>query len=109
MRALLLIAATAAFLAGNANAQPAPTCILTHLIDHTKAPDDRTILFYMKDGTVYQSALRNNCPGLRINGFGYVSNPADQLCPNLQSVRVLRSGGVCMMGPLTTVPATPPK
>jgi hypothetical protein len=104
----LCLAATIAFAAATtANAQPAaPSCIQTYNIDHTRSPDDKTILFYMRDGTVLQSNLRNACPGLRINGFSYVSNPAPQLCASLQTVRVLRVGAVCMMGPF--MPYTPP-
>jgi hypothetical protein len=110
MKALLTAAAMAALVTTAANAQPAaPTCIQTYNIDHTKSPDDRTILFYMRDGTIYQSNLRNACPGLHINGFSYVSNPAPQFCAGLQTIRVLRIGGVCMLGPFMpyTAPAKP--
>ena len=114
MRTLAIAAATLALAAAtNAIAQPAPpppatgpTCIQTYNIDHTRAPDDRTILFYMKDGTVLQTSTRSACPGLAVNGFAYVSNPAPQFCPNVQTIRVLRIGGVCMLGPF--VPYTPP-
>ena len=95
----------AATLAANAQPAPGPMCIETYNIDHTRAPDDHTILFYMKNGTVLQTNTRNGCPGLSINGFRYVSDPAPEFCPNVQSIRVLRVGSVCMLGPFA--PYTP--
>jgi hypothetical protein len=70
------------------------------LIDHTKTPDDRTILFTMKNGAVYRSTLPATCPQLSFNGFSYVATPPDQICGNLQTIRVIRTGAVCMLGPL---------
>jgi hypothetical protein len=110
----MLLATTAFTLAATlAGAQPAappppgPTCIQTYNIDHTKAPDDRTILFYMRDGTVLQTNTRNACSGLSINGFRYVSDPAPQFCPGVQTIRVLRIGGVCMLTPFVPYVAPP--
>ena len=91
---------------GIAVAQPAPksnVCIKTYLIDHTKSPDDHTILFTMKDGSVYQSNLTGNCPQLSINGFSYVATPPSDVCGNLQSIRVIRTGSVCLLGPLVQI------
>jgi hypothetical protein len=115
MKALLATTAAvtlAATLAANAQPVPpppasGPTCIQTYNIDHTKAPDDRTILFYMRDGSVLQTNTRNVCSGLSINGFAYVSNPAPQFCPGLQTIRVLRIGGVCMLTPFVPYVAPP--
>lgn len=95
---LLLPAAAHAKQAG-----PANVCIHTVDIDHTRAPDDRTILFYMRDGRVWSSTLRSNCPELSFNGFVYGPTPPDNICGNLQTIRVIRSGAVCEIGPL--VPA----
>ncbi|HEX3653843.1 MAG TPA: hypothetical protein VHU18_13570 [Rhizomicrobium sp.] len=88
-----------------AMAQPAAgnTCIRTTLIDRTKTPDDRTILFIMKNGAVYQSTLPTSCPELSFNGFSYVATPPDQICGNLQSIRVIRTGSVCLLGPLVQI------
>jgi hypothetical protein len=78
-------------------------CLKSYLIDHTKTPNDRTIMFYMKDGSAYQSTLPTLCPQLSFNGFAYVATPPDEICGNLQSIRVVRSGSVCMLGPLVQV------
>jgi hypothetical protein len=100
--ALLLAAGTGT----GTMAQPAPktnVCLKTYLIDHTKSPDDRTVIFYMKDGSSYQSNLTGNCPELSINGFSYVATPPDDVCGNLQSIRVIRTGSVCLLGPLVQI------
>lgn len=112
MRALALVSALSlAFGATAALAQPAKQniCIRTIDIDHTKTPDDRTILFTMKNGAVYQSTLPTACPQLQFNGFSYEATPPDQLCGNLQTIRVVRTGSVCLLGPLVqiTPKATP--
>lgn len=84
-------------------AQKANICLKTYLIDHTKSPDDRTIIFTMKDGSSYQSNLTGNCPELSINGFAYVATPPSDVCGNLQSIRVIRTGSVCLLGPLVQI------
>ncbi|MBV8799744.1 MAG: hypothetical protein JOY77_00635 [Alphaproteobacteria bacterium] len=106
--AMAASAATLAAVATSALAQ-APegksgsTCLRTVLIDRTKAPDDRTLLFYMKNGAVYQSTLPANCPQISIYGFSYVATPPDQICGNLQTIRVIRTGAMCLLGPLVQI------
>jgi hypothetical protein len=93
-------------LADSADAErvpPAP-CLRSTDIDHTKAPNDHTILFYMKDGNVWSTTLRSECPELRFNGFEYDPTPPDNICGNMQTIHVLKSGAVCEIGPL--VPAS---
>lgn len=72
-------------------------------IKDTKVTDDRTILFKMYDGSVWKNTLVGACPELRFNGFSYVATPPDQICGNLQSIRVIHSGSVCLLGPFTQV------
>jgi hypothetical protein len=107
----LILAAAAALVASTAVAQsPAPAapplCLHSQDIDHTKAPDDRTILIYMRSGQIWQSKLRSICPQISFNGFAFDATPPDDICPNVQIIRVIRSGSVCAMGPLE--PYTPP-
>lgn len=104
--AVLAAGLLAAGMTTGAIAQPAPktnVCIKTFQIDHTKSPNDRTVLFTMKDGSVYQSNLTGNCPELSINGFSYVATPPSDVCGNLQSIRVIRTGAVCLLGPLVQI------
>ena len=101
----LLISSLAIFPASAAAPTRSNVCIRSYQIDHTKAPNDRTLIFYMKNGAAYQSTLVSDCPELSIYGFSYMPAPLDQICGNLQSIRVIRTGSVCMLGPL--VPITP--
>jgi hypothetical protein len=101
--ALALLALTAA---APASAQPASkpnVCLKLHLIDHTKAPNDRTIIFYLKDGSAYQSTLPAACPELSFNGFSYVATPPEDICGGLQSIRVVRTHSVCLLGPFVQI------
>ncbi|MBU6442897.1 MAG: hypothetical protein KGR48_03210 [Alphaproteobacteria bacterium] len=84
-----------------------PVCLRTIQIDHTEVPNSRTILFYMRDGKVWQNTLLNDCVGLKFEGFAYAPTPPDEICDNMQTIHVLRMGTVCMMGAFT--PYTPPK
>ena len=103
MRWLATAAFAATLCASPALGQSGDICIQTNGIDHTSVPDSRTILFHMKDGRVLKNALRNACPELRFNGFEYDASPSGQICGNLQSIRVIRTGAVCLLGPFTPV------
>jgi len=92
-----------------AHAQPSTSsnvCLDGYRIDHTKAVDDQTIIFHMKNGTSYSNTLKNHCPGLRMFGFSYVTTPPDKICGNLQSIRVLHTGSVCLLGPFVPITST---
>jgi hypothetical protein len=78
-------------------------CIRSIDVDHTKTPNDHTILFFMKDGKIWSTTLRSDCPELSFNGFEYEPTPSDNICADLETIRVLRSGAVCEIGSL--VPA----
>ncbi|HEY1962025.1 MAG TPA: hypothetical protein VGG69_06380 [Rhizomicrobium sp.] len=109
MKAIALAAALLTAGMSAATAQPATpmphgnVCLKTYWIDHTKSPDDRTIVFYMKDGSAYQSSLPTLCPQLSVNGFAYVATPPSDVCGNMQTIRVIRTGSVCMLGPLVQI------
>ena len=117
MKSLVVLAAAATALAASTAlaqspamapppAAPPPLCLHSQDIDHTKAPDDRTILIYMRGGKIWQSKLRGVCPQISFNGFSFEATPPDDICPNVQIIRVIRSGSVCAMGPLE--PYIPP-
>jgi hypothetical protein len=96
------------FAAGAAVAQTAPandTCLNTRDIDHTHAVDATTVLFYMRDHTVWKNTLTSPCPGLKFHGFGFVAHDTDRVCSNGQAIRVLVTDQVCALGAFT--PATP--
>jgi hypothetical protein len=84
-------------------ATAAPTCLYTYQIDRTRVVDQKTIDFRMRDGTVYRNVLRNSCTSLPFNGFVYTV-ATDQICDNVQSIRVLQSHEVCVLGAFTRMP-----
>ena len=88
----------AALIAPVAAAEHAPTCLQSDRIDRTSVVNPQKILFRLKDGRVYSSHLRTPCLGLRFNGFVYVT-PMDEICGGSQSIRVLQTNQVCVLGP----------
>ena len=59
--------ASTALTIGNAQDDPPapdPRCLQLRRIDHTDNVGDRNVLFYMRDGKIYQNELRQTCPGL---------------------------------------------
>ena len=86
-----------------APAVAAPTCLYTYQIDRTKVVDAQTIDFRMRDGTVYRNVLQHKCTGLTFNGFVYLVQ-TDQICDNLQSIRVLETNDICVLGAFTKTP-----
>ncbi len=77
--------------------KPSNTCLYTPRIDHTQVLDSRTLLFHMKGGKIWKNTLKSDCSGLRFHGFVYTTHDMN-LCANQQSIRVLESGSVCMLG-----------
>jgi len=96
-----LLAATAA--QAQSGMSNGPVCLRSTDIKDTKTPDTRTIIFNMNDGTVWRNDLKNDCPQLNFQGYAYTATPPDQICENVQSIRVLRTGSVCLLGPFTKV------
>jgi hypothetical protein len=83
-------------------------CLYTYLIDSTDTPDESTIVFHMKDGKTWANKLPRRCPGLRFHGFSYVVRGNNEICGNLQSIRVLETGNVCLLGPFVPSETKPP-
>jgi hypothetical protein len=102
---LALVVLTFAASADAQNERSPPMCLRSIDIDHTKTPNNHTILFFMKDGKVWSGTLRSDCPELTFSGFEYGPTPRDGICANIQTIRVLKSGAICEIGPL--VPAVP--
>ncbi len=110
--ALAMAAATFGFtlcasaaLADAAPAATAPHCINVVQIDHTQIIDDHTILFHLRGGTTLRNTLQDKCVGLRMatSGFTYVVR-GEEVCGNLQSIRVNDNGAICELGPFTLEP-----
>jgi hypothetical protein len=103
----MAIAAVFAFAAGAACAQPATrpanTCLNVRDIDHTHAADANTLLFYMRNGTVWQNKLATPCLGLTTHGFAFTVRDIDEVCSNAQGITVIQTNEVCQLGPFTPV------
>lgn len=87
---------------------PAPdkVCLNVREIQRTETPDDRTIVFHMRDGKVWRNSLRGICPMLSTSPYTQVLH-SDQVCSNQQFIRVERTGYTCVLGNFTPLPPRP--
>ena len=85
-----------------------PICIRSYDIFRTDIPDDSTILFIMRNRTVYKNALPFACVGLRLDTRGFTYEPTDpatdEICSNLVTIRTNTTGSVCQLGAFTQLP-----
>ncbi len=99
--ALLLVAS------GSANlsvAAPAPkVCLILQEIQRTETPDDRTIIFHMRDGKTWRNTLKAACPMLKLSPWTEVTH-SDLVCSNQQMIHVALTGDTCALGDFTPVP-----
>ena len=88
-------------------AQNAPVCIASYDVDHTTVVDDHTILFSMRDHTVWQNTLISPCFGLALDtrGFTYTATDpgSDTICANLVTIRTNTNHNICELGSFTKV------
>jgi hypothetical protein len=88
-------------------AQIAPSnnvCFSVTQIESTRATDRRTILFKLKDGTIWRNTLISDCPDLvafSAGGFFSVTH-AEYICSNQHRITT-QSGNVCRLGNFTRV------
>ena len=102
-KTLLMAAIAATMFAGGAEA--APICLSTHdMLQTEPAKDGASITFHMRDGSVWRNDLHGRCPDLQFEGFVWrIRDARDSVCEDTQSLRVLRSGQVCVLGKFTQV------
>jgi hypothetical protein len=106
MKKLLFGAAVFSLIAGSAPALAAGNvCISTRDIENSKPADDGSAIdFHMRDGSVWHNDLQGRCPDLKFDGYVWnVRNPDQTVCEREQSLRVLRSGEVCVLGKFTQI------
>src|SRR5215467_10371990 len=87
---------------GGVAAQPyppgvGPKCLSIYDVKTTKAIDPGTVLFRMRDGSVWANHLHGRCNGLKYYGFVYRTTD-EQICANAQSIRVQVSQETCLLG-----------
>jgi hypothetical protein len=96
------------------NANAAPICLPSYNIDHTDIPNDSTIIFTMRDHTVWKNTLTYPCYGLRLDTRGFTYEPtdpgSDTICSNLVIIHTNTDHNVCSLGEFTKVggPASKP-
>ena len=84
-------------------------CLRTQDIVSTSSKDGKTLVFKMRDGRTLVNHLQGICPDLKFNGFDWVvRGGTEEVCENMQSLRVLQSGQVCVLGKFDQ-PANNPK
>jgi len=81
------------------------------IVSTTPSNDGKQLTFKMRDGRVLVNRLQGVCRDLRFNGFVWVLRGNNDICENMQSLRVLQSGQTCMLGKFEqtgkTAPAAP--
>jgi len=100
----LLLASSAAVAVEAPAPSPANVCLNVRNIQRTEVQDDRTILFHMRDGKVWQNRLRRVCPMLKTSPYTQVLHN-DQVCSNQQFIHVTRTGDTCALGDFTPLDA----
>jgi nanoRNase/pAp phosphatase (c-di-AMP/oligoRNAs hydrolase) len=82
-------------------------CLPSYNIDHTDIPNDSTIIFTMRDRSVWKNTLTYPCIGLRLDtrGFTYeATDPgSDTICSNLVTIHTNTDHNVCELGAFTKV------
>lgn len=96
MRKFALVLALALTAASPALASDGPKCLASQFIDHTHVANISTVLFYMKDGKVWQNDLPAPCSGLQFHGF-VIHGQESEICGG-QGIRLIESGQVCILG-----------
>jgi hypothetical protein len=79
-------------------------CLNVTEIVNTQAVDNRTILYRLRDGTVWRNTLAADCPtlvGFSGGGYSQVAH-TDFICANSQHIKT-QSGNVCRLGAFTRV------
>ena len=96
MKTILAIMALTVIAASPAAAN---ICVRSREIQSTDSKDGKLMTFKMKDGSVLVNHLQGICSDLRFEGFTWVLRSGDEnICENQQTLRVLRSGQICILG-----------
>jgi hypothetical protein len=76
----------------------ANVCLNNRDIVSSDSKDGKTMVFKMRDGRTYVNHLQGSCPDLKFNGYVWVLHGDNQVCERQQSLRVIQSGQVCVLG-----------
>ena len=101
LAALFLVMTAAPALAQSPAPNPDRVCLNIRDVQRTETPDDRTILFHMRNGQVWRNTLKQVCPMLRTSPYSQVLRNGDLVCSNQQFIEVLQTGNTCILGDFT--------
>lgn len=82
-------------------------CVQARDIESATSKDGKLMTFRMKDGRVLVNHLQGVCSDLRFEGFVWTVRGTEDICENQQSLKVLRSGQVCVLGKFDVAKAKP--
>jgi hypothetical protein len=101
MKRLVVTVAAAALVIGTVQTEAADrqVCLRADHIDHTKVVNTSTVLFYMKDGKVWQNNLPTACNGLALHGFTAIGHEME-FCGG-QGINILEVNQACSLGSFT--------
>ena len=91
----------AALLAASPAMARATVCLHSRDIVGAQSADGKILTVTMRDGKVWHNDMHGQCPGLKFNGFVWVLRGSDLVCENSQSLRVIQSGEICVLGKFT--------
>jgi hypothetical protein len=100
--ATLLLAAPSPLPLQAAAPDGASVCLNVHDIERTEIPNDRSILFHMRDGKVWRNDLRTACPMLKVSPYTEKLT-SDLICANQQFIHLTITGDECALGNFTQV------
>jgi hypothetical protein len=102
--AALLFAPSAATQIQAAEASSGKVCLNASQIQRTEVPDDRTIIFHMRDGKVWRNSLKTVCPMLKVSPYTQKLT-GDLVCSNQQFIHVTLTGNDCVLGDFSPLPS----
>ena len=76
----------------------APMCLEVANIRRTNAPDSQHLVFYMRDGKVWENTLPRTCAGLTSNSWTWVVRGPLRVCANTHRLRVFQNNVICAIG-----------
>jgi hypothetical protein len=68
------------------------------IVNTTPSNDGKLLTLKMRDGRLLVNHLQGVCSDLRFNGFIWVLRGTNDVCENQQTIRVLQSGQICLLG-----------
>ena len=101
LAAIALVAITAVPASAN-------MCIRQRDIAGTHSDDGKNLMFRMNDGRVLVNHLQGICTDLRFEGFVWNVPGTEDICEYQQTLHVIQSGQICVLGKFEVMKDKPP-